>query len=575
MACNINFNGFIKFEFSEHVVSATVLFVMQIYGRLKAKKFRGQAPQMFFRDNDRNRVLIAVAFGLASLDIMTMLFNFETIFCKDVSHPEKLTCKFCEKVVLSLVHAFINYPLFALISSPYTFVSSIFGVAFVVWNFVKLGVESNVAVCIIGIKKQDIAKIVGPTFAFLCILLVAFCYRLYKCWKDGVYSLPEREPSVIRKYQVLHLKRLLNLRRPGINQGRLLNTLMRMRNMFKPWYKFPGEIIYCLTVAVFIIYVATNSLIMFYENQNVGAYHISLDGVFYRSCILAIIIYGFLLLHFLYCVQQDTFSIYRGKQKFYEKNDKQYNTTVYRNMVFPGYFIGVMIFGYLIVIVFAFILSYSYFIIPKGKWHILFLLRFSGSYFGARLVFGCIQRLLVRYVLTDRETSKVAVNVKHPNAYAVLSFYMLFVNIVFGFFGAIRRTLLSFLTFLLFVGRIDRNPLMFFVSLDASSWYYGYLRFQNSFKNPVMRCFCQILLEPNATHVDQLTTQDATRFMCRKSKKEFYVNLVEIVPVTNNMARKRWYLAYTLIQNRSLIQYRCIGVKKVFKTQSDDLTRVV
>lgn len=231
-------------------------------------------------------------------------------------------------------------------------------------------------------------------------------------------------------------------------------------------------------------------------------------------------------------------------------------------MVFPGYLIGIMSCGFLIVFIFAlFLVIGAYLITNLSSNCIMFLVRLLLSFVGVRIAFSCIQRLLVRYVLTNRELSKQAVNVKHPHAYSVLSFYLLFANIVFGFAGAIKRTVLVCLTSALFVGRIDRNPLIFFTSFDASSRYYGYLRFQNCFKNPLMRCFCQILIEPTAAHVNQLTTQEATRSVWGKSNETSWnVDFTQLTPPNRKkkVARNRWHLAYTLSRNPSLIQYRYV-----------------
>jgi len=550
------------FQFSFVVL---ILFIMQLYDRLKRGKFVGQPPNTFFRDNDTNREMIAAAFGVVSLDIMLMIRTDYKTPCRNIGQPEYFICEFFSIAIICVLAAFMTYPMFALISSHHVLLSSVFGVAFVVWNIVQHAVQINVT-CVPTNFEMKAAAL--PIFVFLAFLLIAFCYRLYMCWKTGVHTLPNRAASVVRKHQVMHLKNLMKRQDDAeAQQGGLAGCFTRAKNVFKPWYVFPGEIMYCMIVIIAITYYQFINkytlLVKFIHVMPVK------DYVVYSACVLTVIIYGFGLVQFLYHVQQDTFSIYRGRQKFFENDDGHHNLTVYRSMVFPGYFIGIMSFGFVLTFVFTiFVVVVINFIVNGG--YVWLSIRVLLSFIGVRLAFSYMQRLVVRYALTDRTLSKLAVNVKHPHAYSMMSFYMLFMNAFHGFSGGIKRTLLVLVTLFVFNGRIDRNPMMFFTSFDASSFYYGYLRFQSCFKNPVMRCFCQILLEPSAGHIDHLTTQQATRTVWGKLNQatwnvEFTARVTSENGIRSKVARNRWHLAYTLTRNPALIQYRCIGSVPMYR----------
>ena len=180
------------------------------------------------------------------------------------------------------------------------------------------------------------------------------------------------------------------------------------------------------------------------------------------------------------------------------------------------------------------------------------------SLFGAGFVFVLVQRLIIRYVLTNLECSKTHINLKQPNLFFVLKFFLLFANILTSIKSLAKRLALLVVSFLFFYGRIDRNPLVFFKSFDLSKTYAAFLRVENVFKNPVMRCFCQMLLEPRTTHASELTTQEQTRDRWGRPKTHVSDRLLQSTDKyqNNTRARNRWFLAYTLVNNPGLQKLR-------------------
>ena len=101
---------------------------------------------------------------------------------------------------------------------------------------------------------------------------------------------------------------------------------------------------------------------------------------------------------------------------------------------------------------------------------------------------------------------------------------------------------------------------------DVSQAYRLFLRTENVFKNPTMRLFCQILLEPAA---ENITTQDQ---IITK-----WGDLLEFTPTTytkqqgkRKINRNRWFLAYTLIHNPQLKRLRGGIDKRNNNLKNDD-----
>ncbi|XP_066929247.1 stimulated by retinoic acid gene 6 protein-like [Clytia hemisphaerica] len=558
-----------------YLLPALVLAILNLHSAWKNSKFTIQPPFMFLQDNDRNRLLTTVTYGFLSQNILEIIIHKDPSAkntCSSIKGPESYLCSFSMQILMSTLVAFTSYPLFALISSKHLLVASILGIFYTVWEIVKTGLQFHFN-CKSDLVQEDdqvvnsTAIIFTPAFVFLSFIYFGFASRLNACLKTRCYELPSVENSVVAKHQILHLQKLIKNRYPKPKQ----TIVQKLKTAFKPWYKFPSEIWQCMVVIGVLLY-------FFIAFGQVRMYHfllkstddISLKALWYGTLILSIIAYIVMGVHFLYCVQGDSFSIYNGTQKLYKKTDKNYNAALYHHMVFPAYLISFMVVGFGFCYVFVAIVTITIYGLAhlEGS-QVLMLFRICLSIFGAGFVFILTQRLIIRYALTDLEHSKTHINLKYPSLFFVLKFFLLFANILTSIKSLAKRLLLLVVSFLFFYGRIDRNPLVFFRSFDLSKTYASFLRVENVFKSPVMRCFCQMLLEPRTAHASNLTTQEQTRDCLGRPKIQVSDRLLQIIdPYQNNKrARNRWFLAYTLVNNPELQKLRKKNMAEIFPLQ--------
>ncbi|XP_066935420.1 stimulated by retinoic acid gene 6 protein-like [Clytia hemisphaerica] len=548
-------------------IPTLIIIFMQIYSRLKKGKLTAQAPFLFLQDNDRNRLMTSLVFGHLSLQIADIIGDTGTTvgltLCSSLSgQPEYYLCSFLSRILIATLIGFVSFPLFALISSPHILVSSAVGIGYTVWEIIFLGLQLdfNDACASKTALQQNIAIAVVPSFIFLTAILFGFGYRLYTCFKTGCHELPTNEKSVVDKHQILYLQNLLQ----QTNEQSQLTHFQKLKYVFKPWFKFPGEILQCMAVIFVLLYFTLfiiQSLILqlFKSNSNK---HIEI--AWYLGLVISIVLYLAMVVHFLYCYQNDTLAIYTGKHNLYQKDDGCHNIALYHRLVFPAYLISAMLIGFLCCLVIVGIvvgIIYILAAIATGTLVLIFL-RYILSLIGTGIVFKIIQRLSIRYYFSDLQLSKMQINLKHPRLFYVLSFFLFFVNVFTGLMSLVKRLFFIIFSLLLFYGRIDRNPIMFFKSMDISNSYSSFLRVENVFKNPIMRCFCQFLMEPHIRNISQLTSQKLTRNvwgspLTRGSDCSFQPIAASVK--SGKIARNRWYVAYTLLRNPELINDRCQG----------------
>jgi len=234
------------------------------------------------------------------------------------------------------------------------------------------------------------------------------------------------------------------------------------------------------------------------------------------------------------------------------------------NVVFPGYLIAHMGWGLVVFFLTVWLTLFIIYILVLAiisshqvLLYAVIFLKFVCLYFTVPVLTYIIQLLLVRFVFCERETKELGM-LRNVGVYNTTIYFFLFYNVIVGITSCIVRSIKGLFISLIFLGRIDRSPFAFFKSRDYGHCaYIGFLRLQSLYKNPVMRCFVQILMEA----VDSTTLHSAENIggidvnsgNYRMSSAAMFPNSV---PVVNKTARNRWFLAYTLIRNPTLLQER-------------------
>ena len=146
-------------------------------------------------------------------------------------------------------------------------------------------------------------------------------------------------------------------------------------------------------------------------------------------------------------------------------------------------------------------------------------------------------------IFRDYSYSKDVISINNRNVYLLFSYFWFFIGLPMGFFAAISRVLKAIAVGALMLPRIDHS-----VMPDGFQWidrgfnaYICNLRVQAAYRNPVLRVFCQIL-------VDEI--QDQGRDECTLG-----VNRVRRWTFSAR-ARARWFLALTLARNPQLASER-------------------
>ena len=603
----------VSLYFLTHIYLAmAIVAFLHVYEQFKTGKWTLLVAMLSVRNNDKNRLHIAVSFAA----ITAHIFNLIVLTQKMNSF---------KKMAVAFFMAFLYFPLFACINFPYLFPSSILGALF-----------SAYLLCVECIYISQSSKCHGfNTDAFLIdlpsillkgTLVLLFLKKIYKCFKTGNFASQPIPKSLVKKYQVTYVKNKFCKLIEGKKETNetflsILKYKLFCRNFFG-WLKkrydsfidFPTEMVSAILIILLLMYYGAmvikyikpiiiahwfpkscvkqvlekNSSNRFplrdqffssIKNQSIYKYlydklSTSLDKLLneisdnyetsinhYKSifipvydlaAICTIVIYLLNIIFFLDSFQRHSKLIFAGKDKHGFKND--FRLDVLANYKFMGFLIANVMWGIVWLFLILFFLMYAIGLlhyVPKPT--IVSWVKKLAMIIVPSTVFAMVQFLLVRCFFSDKSLSLVSIYIKHLKIYHLLGYFVLFFNVILGIFSSLKRALLAFLVTILFMGRLDRSSMMFLELFDTGHRsYVGFLRVQAAYKNPIMRCFCQILLEPSSGG-DLSTPQDVTSL---RRLNEDDSERKCLLSSSMSAAKKRWLLAYTLIHNNSLCKYR-------------------
>ena len=123
-----------------------IITSMQVFSKIRQRKLTAQAPFLFLRDNDRNRLMTTMVFGYFSKNVANLIINPITYVsvCKKVTMPEIYICNFFVKILLATLQGLMAYPLFALITSPHILIASLIGLSYVIWEMCRIGLHFEI-----------------------------------------------------------------------------------------------------------------------------------------------------------------------------------------------------------------------------------------------------------------------------------------------------------------------------------------------------------------------------------------------------------------------------------------------
>ncbi|CAB4010823.1 stimulated by retinoic acid gene 6 -like [Paramuricea clavata] len=158
-------------------------------------------------------------------------------------------------------------------------------------------------------------------------------------------------------------------------------------------------------------------------------------------------------------------------------------------------------------------------------------------------IFSWLSLRIITLIFRDNSYSKDVISINNRNVYMVFSYFWFFIGLPMGFFSAILRILKAMAVGALMLPRVDHSVMPDgFQRLDRGfNAYICYLHVETAYRNPVLRVFCQMLVDETQNNPRNVQTLGINRVR----KWTF-----------SAQARARWFLALTLARNPQLASDR-------------------
>ncbi|XP_038146639.1 STRA6-like [Cyprinodon tularosa] len=476
----------------------------------------------------------------------------------------------------------VYFPFFACLSTPFRMAGAILGILYsAAWILVTVW---DTATCPGGEVLGKYQKVISqwPCILSLLFLLGRFVYIFVKDVRIRLQLETENLEELVGLHQAKHVKRLLS-RTPEHSES--LNWLERRVYEWDPYFKFPNRIIgtaiisliglYTMTLADYSLSDAAFDRMEDWKNnlkevvtscnqtQALGYMIPQLEEFIdvARKSWLATTIFASLnsvayTFHILACYRKHIKRLWKGQKGFLPErfHDPKPAVSVASIARYSGWQIAFTLWGYLIVhfVHFLFVLLFVYLLVlPIQNGKVLAMLSNLGLIL---LTIGIVVALVILQVVlvqifflqdkmspTDKQ-KPLALN--NRKAFHCFNYFFFYYNVVMGISTCIIRLLLSMVVGTWLVSRIDRTIMQRgYENLDAGySTWIGMIFADHYHNNPVMVCFCQLLV--SGTIEKNIPTTYSS-----------FDNTQPASPV-NSRARRRWALLYTLLKNPPLILCR-------------------
>uniref|UniRef100_A0A8C5DT50 Stimulated by retinoic acid gene 6 protein-like n=1 Tax=Gouania willdenowi TaxID=441366 RepID=A0A8C5DT50_GOUWI len=528
-----------------------------------------------------NRWSYGFAFGAVSSSVL-LLFSEEYI---------PFTFPNWARAIVYLVGALeiglVYFPFFACLSTPFRMTGAVLGILYSLsW---LLDCLFTLVFKILGKYQKVIIQ--WPCILSLIFLLGRFIYILTKAIRIHLELEQEDCEELTEQHQMEHVKRLLR-KTPKDN---------RFQRVYEwdPYFKFPNRIIGTAIISIIGLYTMTladyalsgvvfeqanmwkNALERVVASCNqtepLGAFIPQLEELIYvaKKSWLATTIFASLnsvayTLHVLACYRKHLRRLWKGQKGFLPErfHNPRASVSVASIARYSGWQIAFTLWGYLIVhfvhFVFALLFVYAL-VLPIRHGRALNLLSNLGIILlTIGLVIGLVilQVVLVQIFFLQNKMSPTdkhkPLALNNRKAFHCFNYFFFFYNVVLGISTCIVRLLLSVVVGTWLVSRIDRTIMQRgYENMDAGySTWVGMIFADHYHNNPVMVCFCQILVS------NSLDRQSAS----------VYSTFNNAVPGSNsrvnNRARRHWALLYTLLRNPRLLLLRKQHLAKLSSSSS-------
>ncbi|KAF7223820.1 STRA6-like isoform X2 [Nothobranchius furzeri] len=523
-----------------------------------------------------NRWSYGFAFGAVSSSVL-LLFSERYLPFNVVSWARAIVY-----LVGALEVGLVYFPFFACLSTPFRMAGAMLGILYSVsWIIITVW---DMVTCpggkILGKYQKVITQ--WPSVLSLIFLLGRFVYMLVKDIRIRLQLEQEDPEDLIGQHQVQHVKQLLGI---TPEHSKPLGWFQRRVYEWDPNFKFPNRIIGTAIISLIGLYTMTladyslsdaifdrverwnnalkEGLIICNQTEALGYLIPQIEEFIYvaRKSWLVTTIFASLnsvayTFHILACYRKHLKRLWKGQKTFLpEKFHNPLSAVSVASIArYSGWQIAFTLWGYLIVhfvhFLFALLLVYGL-ILPIQHGQTLSMLKNLSLILltiGLVIALVIVQVVLVQvFFLQDKmspsdKQKPLALN--NRKAFHCFNYFFFFYNVVMGISTCILRLLISLVVGTWLVSRIDRTIMQRgYETLDAGyNTWIGMIFADHYHNNPVMVCFCQLLISNSVERHNSNTYSSFDNALPASS--------------TNNQSRRRWGLFYTLLKNPPLILLR-------------------
>jgi hypothetical protein len=307
----------------------------------------------------------------------------------------------------------------------------------------------------------------------------------------------------------------------------------------------------------------------------VGFVKLIAEGVpacYFTAAVLSGVITTIHLSHLLVCYRKHMKRLYRGEKFFLPRSEDSPVTLVTASLRYSGYQIAYVLWGWIIAFVVFFLVFFGM--------AIAFYFRFI-SFLGilislAPSVVFTIAVYLIQFVLTKfvllQDRGKY-VNIDNRRLFHVFAFIFFFYNTLIGIVSCLRRILTGLILGTMMLERLDRSTLprgwesfdpgLFFACKTVTSNYHplffegfksyvGYILLEHQYSNPYVITFLHLARRKTKRAIEPSGELDGVCLNCG-----------EFMTYRSRLNRNRWLIAYTLINNPTLLTLRNPRVNKL------------
>ncbi|KAF4074719.1 hypothetical protein AMELA_G00242470 [Ameiurus melas] len=514
-----------------------------------------------------NRWSYAFAFGAIAQHMVTLII--------DDRNPLPFTLPPSLKVFVYMVSAVkvgvACMPLFTCLSTPHHLLGGVLGLLYSLYWFSLQVYElrwcSGSTVNKGGLRDYLLAHEWLLDVQHLLCFGFLVCRFGFLIVEDILIRLKKHNKQEEVKAQYKYVQRLLQ--RPA---DRSVEKSWFQKNMYEwdPYFKFPTRIISTVVLCFFCLYlmvlieqvVSSFTISELYELENIFTDVLNLtdyskhlnyfEYTWYVSSACALFSSVVHISSVLVYYRRHIKFMWAGEKINLLRNYKPSPTISLGGLLnYSGYQIAFTVWGYLLVHLAMFVggLVFVYTVIsPIRTYGFLPWLKdlfiFLANFFVLLAVMGLQRMFLYMFFLQDKnsptdEDKPLALN--NRKAFHNVNYFLFFFNTIFGFMSCVMRLMKSAAVGLMLLPRIERAIMpQGFEKYDRSycTWL-GMIITDHHHSNPVLVCFCHLLLEHTLFRVGVYGRSH--------QKSEF--------PATER-ARARWLLMYTLVRNPKLILLR-------------------